>query len=107
METTYIRLCPRKLENGVWIVSGRSERWMDKSYNQENVILLPFHHDFSRLYAEYLHSLSCSGLMSSVFKVRLRFWRINLPKMRKNIVSHCVFWELIGRYCLHTEQKRA
>ena len=55
---------------------------IEMSYNKE--------HKFSKLYAEFVHSISHSGLLTSVSKVRLQFWVINLMKMMKAIVYHCI-----------------
>ena len=52
VEKKYIRLSPKELENGIWMVGSRAEKWMEASYNNENQILLPYSHRFSRLYAE-------------------------------------------------------
>ena len=90
MKSKYVRLFPQKLENGLWVVSGRTGNWMEISYNKQNVALLPFNHKFSRLYGEFVHSISLSGVLTSTAKVRLQFWIINLPKMMKSIVHHCV-----------------
>ena len=90
MKSKYVRLCPQKLENGSWVVSGRTENWMEISDNKQNVALVPFNFKFSRLYGEFVHSISLSGVLTSTAKVRLQFWIINLPKMMKSIVHHCV-----------------
>ncbi|XP_068704135.1 uncharacterized protein [Montipora capricornis] len=51
----YKRLCPRKRNNGIYTVGGRSRRWMEMSYNKQELILLPYEHRFSKLYAEQIH----------------------------------------------------
>ena len=74
MKSKYFRLCPQKSENGLWVVSERTGNWMEISYNKENVALLPFNHKFSRLHAEFAHSITHSGLLTSTAKLWLHFW---------------------------------
>ena len=83
MNIKYERLCPQVL-NGIWVVGSRTEKWT------ENIALLPFKHKFCRMYAEFIHSITHSGVMTSVAKVRLQFWIINLSKMMKSIIYHCI-----------------
>lgn len=49
------RLCPRKRNDGIYTVGGRSQRWVEMSYNKQELILLPYEHRFSKLYAEHMH----------------------------------------------------
>ena len=51
----YKRLCPRKNEDGIYVVGGRGERWMEMSHNKYVIILLPYDHQFSCLYAEHIN----------------------------------------------------
>ena len=74
----------------MWVVGTRTEKWMEISYNRKNSILLPFSHRFSKLYAEFIHSISHVGILATVAKIRLQFWIVNLPKMVKSIVYHCI-----------------
>ena len=90
MEKAFARLSPRKREDGVWIVGSRAETWMEASYNNQYQILLPFKHRFTRLYVEFIHNISHPGVLSTVSKIRLRNWIVNLPKMVKSIIHHCV-----------------
>ena len=89
MNIKYARLCPQML-NGIWVVGSRTEKWTEFGYNKQNIALLPFKHKFSRMYAEFIHSITHSGVMTSVAKVRLQFWIINLSKMMKSIIYHCI-----------------
>ena len=52
----YKRLCPRKRDDGIYVVGGRARGWMEMSYNKSEIILLPYGHRFSRLYAGHIHS---------------------------------------------------
>lgn len=51
----YKRLCPRRRDDGIYVVGGRGKRWIEMSYNKTEVILLPYQHRLSRLYAEHIH----------------------------------------------------
>ena len=56
------RLCPRVLEDGIIVVGGRAEKWLERSYNQREVPLLPFRHELSRLYAKHIHEEGHQGV---------------------------------------------
>ncbi len=58
----YKRLCPRRRKDGIYIVGNRTERWTEMSSDKAGVILLPYKHRFSRLYAELLHRRGHSGV---------------------------------------------
>ena len=46
---------------------------MEISDNKQNVALVPFNFKFSRLYGEFVHSITLSGVLTSTAKVRLQF----------------------------------
>ena len=46
----YKRLYTRKNTDGIYVVGGRGERWIEMSHNKNEVMLLPYDHRFSRLY---------------------------------------------------------
>ena len=48
----YKRLCPQKNTDGIYVVGGRGERWIEMSHNKNKVFLLPYDHQFSRLHSE-------------------------------------------------------
>ena len=58
----YKRLCPKMREDGVYVIRGRSELWMEMSYHKIEVILLPCHHPFSRLFVEHKHRIGHHGV---------------------------------------------
>ena len=43
----YKWLCPKMHEDGVYVIRGHSELWMEMTYNKREVILLPYDHPFS------------------------------------------------------------
>ena len=84
------RLCPRKRDDGIIIVGGRVERWVQMSYNKNEVILLPYNCRFSRLYAEHVHNQGHYGVSTTASKIRSRFWIIGIHRMVKSIKINCV-----------------
>ena len=84
------RLCPRVREDGIIVVGGRAEKWLEMSYNQREVPLLPFRHELSRLYAKHIHEEGHQGVSATTSKVRSRFWVIGLPRIVKSIRYNCV-----------------
>ena len=59
----YKRLCPRKRDDGIYVVGERARGWMEISYNKSEIILLPYGHRFSRLYAEHIHCRGHLGVL--------------------------------------------
>ena len=86
----YKRLCPRVRDDGVIVVGGHTGKWMEMSYNKSEVPLLPYKHDFSRLYSKHIHQLGHHGVSTTTSKVRTRFWIVSLHKMAKSIKYNCV-----------------
>ena len=64
------RLNPRLNKEGIYVVGSRCEKWIQMSYNNKEVILLPHSHCFSRLYVEYIHNRDHHGVLSMANKVR-------------------------------------
>ena len=84
------RLCPRRREDGIFVVGGRGQKWMEMTYNKKEVILLPSNHRFSRLYTQYIHDKGHYGVLTTASKVRSRFWIVKLLNMIKSIKFNCV-----------------
>lgn len=93
----YKRLCPRKNTDGIYVVGGRGERWIEMSHNKNEVILLPYDHRFSRLYAEHIHRRGHLGVLSTASKIRARFWIVKLLKMVKFIRYNCVICKKLDK----------
>lgn len=84
------RICPKIQSDGVIVAGGRVERWVEMSYNQCKVPLLPQKHNLSRLYAKHVHQQGHSGVSATASKVRSRFWIIGLHRIVKSIRYNCV-----------------
>ena len=78
------RLCPSQEPDGVIEVGGRVERCVQISYDNQKLVLLPYSHRFSRLFAEHVHNEAHLGNAATVSKIRLRFWIVNLGRMVKS-----------------------
>lgn len=78
-------------------MGGRIERWVQMSYNEKEVVLLPYKHCLSRLYTMYIHNKGHYGVATTVAKVRSRFWIIGLHKLAKTIKFNCVTCKKLDR----------
>ena len=83
------RLRPKVREDGIVVVGSRAERWMEMSYDNAEVILLPYEHRFTRLYAEHIHRKGHHGVATTVAKIRTRFWVPKVHNMVKSIKYKC------------------
>ena len=86
----YVRLCPKRTNEGIYVVCGRAEDWFKNTYNSEGLIFLPHNHRFSYLYALWVHNSAHLGIAATVCKIRNRFWITQLPRMVKSIRNKCV-----------------
>ena len=84
------RLSAKRREDGVIVVGERLEQCMKASYNNRELILLPYNHRFSRLYVEFIHRQSHCGASATTCKVRLRYWIIKLENLSRTIRFNCV-----------------
>ena len=67
------------------------------SYNKSEIILLPYGHTFSRLYAEHIHNRGHLGVLSTASKIRAKFWIIKLLKLVKSIRTNCVICKKLDK----------
>jgi len=84
LKKQFRRLSPRRKDDGVIIVGQRAEKWMQLTYNEEHLILIPYHHPFAKLYATFIHKQDHLGVAATVSKIRLKYWIVNLGKMVKS-----------------------
>ena len=66
------RLNPTE-QNGIIVVGGRAEKWMEISYDNKSIALLPRDHQLSLLYSRYVHQQSHLGISATMAKIRLKF----------------------------------
>ena len=94
------RLSLMKGPRGEYLVGRKGERWLEFSYDKHHVILLPYNHRFSWLYARFIHSISHHGVATTVAKIRLRYWIVNAAKMVKTIIFKCIPCRTQRKKCL-------
>jgi hypothetical protein len=71
-------------------VGKRIEKWLEYSYNDNGLILLPYEHRLSFIYALFIHNLGHNGVETTIAKIRLKFWICRIRRIVKSIVSNCV-----------------
>lgn len=84
------RLRPRMREDGVIVVGGRATNWLELSYNQQELPLLPANHRISLLYVEQVHRLGHLGVSATTSKTRERFWIVSVNRLAKKVRFECV-----------------
>ena len=90
IQQKYKRLTPHKRSDGVWVVGSRSKKWIAITEDHNEPILLPYEHPFTRLYAQFIHIIAHCGVATTISKIRLKYWIVNLKRMVKSIVHHCL-----------------
>ncbi|XP_068739026.1 uncharacterized protein [Montipora capricornis] len=113
----YKRLCPRLRKDGIYVVGGCATRWMEMSYNKSEVILLPYEHRFSRLYAEYVHNRGHYGVSTTASKIRSKFWidiklseqvmgELPEERLKPSPAFHCTAIDLFGPFKIKDEVRK-
>ena len=72
------------------VVGSRIDKWVEMTLYHEEPVLLPYDHRFTFLYARFIHEIGHSGVATTMAKIRLRYWVIDLKKMVKSILFKCV-----------------
>ena len=85
----YIKLQPI-ISNDIIYVGGRTERWMEATWNKQKFILLPKQHRLSYLIALYEHK-NCGHLASesTIAIIRSKYWIVGVKNIVKSIISKC------------------
>lgn len=91
------RMCPKIRSDGVVVVGGCVERWVEMSYNQHEAPLLPQKHNISLLYAKFVHEQGHCGVSATASKVRARFWIIGLHRIAKDIKRNYLVWKKLDQ----------
>ena len=85
----YVKLNPQIDDRGVIVVGGRTERWMQATWNRQRFILLPKDHLISTLIIRYEHKRAGHlGVDSTKARVRSTFWIIGLSRTARSIVKN-------------------
>ena len=85
----YKKLVP-SVEDGIIVVGGRAERWVNSTWNKQKFVLLPGNHHFSKLIVEKEHrEVGHLGLESTVAKIRSKYWIVGVRKIAKEVIRSC------------------
>ena len=86
----YKKLCPR-IKDDLIVVGGRTERWMEATWNKQEFLLLPSNHRISELIVLYEHKESGHlAVASTVARIRCKYWIIGITKLVKGVISNCI-----------------
>lgn len=111
LKQKYVKLSPKRQADGLITVGHRMEKWMQMSYNNNKLLLLPYDHPLAKLYVLGIHnSLHLSGYTSTAAtasRVRLKFWITRLDVMVKSIKDKCVDCRKINKERLKESQAMA
>ena len=89
-DTKYNKLHPY-VKDGILVVTGRTEKWMEATWNKQYFILLPKEDRYS--YRVALHEHNAVGHLaasSTIAKIRSKYWIIGIRRIVNSIVSKCV-----------------
>ena len=67
------------------------------SHNKNEVILLPYDHQSSRLFSEHIHRRGHLCVISTASKICTRFWIIKLLKMVKSVKYNCIICKKLDK----------
>ena len=82
---------PRRNEDGIIVVGGRTERWMEGTWNRQFFILLPKKHHVSLLIARREHARTGHlGRDATISKIRATYWILGVRGIVKNLIDKCV-----------------
>ena len=88
------KLVPHKVED-IWFVGGRTIRFNQATWNNQEFILLPHGHHFSYLLAEHKHRIGGHlRLNETVSQIRSKYWIVGLRAIVRRIHSNCLFCKI-------------
>lgn len=93
----YKCLCFRKNIDGIYVVGGWGERWIEMSYNKNEVMFFFYDYWFLCLYSEYIYRRGYFGVFFIVSKICIRFWIVKLLKIVKFIRYNCVICKKLDK----------
>ena len=89
-DVKYKKLHPT-VRDDILVVIGRTERWMEATWNNQYFILLPKKHRLSYLIALHEHqSIGHLGTESTVAVIRSKYWIMGIRKIVSSIINKCV-----------------
>ena len=88
--TRFDDLHPFKDKHGLLRVGGRLKK-SDLSYSEKHPILLPSNHPVTDMIIRQIHTTNLhTGIQSTLYIIRQRFWIFNGKDQVRNIIRHCV-----------------
>ena len=79
------------IEEGIIVVGGRTERWMQATWNRQKFVLLPKDHRISHLIMRYEHeSGGHLGTAATISKIRSKYWIVGVTRAVKSLIRKCV-----------------
>ena len=86
---------PRRNDDNIIVVGGRTERWMEGTWNRQLFILLPKKHHISLLIARREHArVGHLGRDATISKIRAVYWILGIRTLVKNIIGRCVLCKM-------------
>ena len=89
-----MKLRPR-YEDGIIVVGGRTERWLDATLNKQSFVLLPKDNRISQLIIEYEHAKGGHlGISSIISQIRSKYWILHVRKTFKALLERCLTFKI-------------
>ena len=89
-ERQYVKLIPT-YENGIAFVGGRTERWMNSTWNKQKFVLMPKDDPVSLLIIRHEHAKSGHlGTAATVSRIRSKYWIIGVRRSVRSVVDNCI-----------------
>ena len=90
-EKRYAKFNPCLNSDGIIEVGGRTERWMEATWNRQKFILLPANDQVSDLIIRDNHKRTGHlGISATISMIRSKYWIIGVRKSVKRMISECV-----------------
>ena len=90
-----VKFRPKRNDENIIVVGGRTERWMEGTWNRQLFILLPKKHRVSLLIARRDHArIGHLGRDATISKIRSTYWILGVRAIVKNMISKCVICKM-------------
>ena len=84
------KLCPKLDSQGIYVIGGRVERWIEISYNKCEIPIMHGNQRFSELYARYIVENGHLSVKGKIAKIRSNYLILGLRKLCKSVKYKCV-----------------
>ena len=79
------RLVSQIRDDGIIVVGGRYAKLYDVSLFDNELVILPYSHRFTKLFVEYMHNRDHLSASATACKIREKYWIIGLMRMLYSI----------------------